>query len=183
MAGASGAYSRDVFEIFGCLDPQHASSEDVALAIRGVLLESLVYVDEPTVCWRQVGLWSGMTGDSSFDKKIYFDGMIKTEAIARQALMDALTLRNPVVIRYMCKWWVEAEFRRNSVLKNVFHLPIGFLIALRNGGRFLNLLRWAYHAVWYRIKYNSLLVVARKKEIYAPLVDREIIYQRNNESR
>jgi len=181
LPGASEAFSKDIFEIFGYLDPKHASSEDVALAIRGVMLGNLVYVDVPTVYWRRVGLWSGMADNPAFIKKNFFDGMTKMEAIARQALLDALALKDPVFIKYMCKYWFEAVYRRNSVLHGVWRMPLDFLDALRHGGRLINLMRWAYHALRYKFKYAWLPLVLKGKIVHAPLVDREIIYKRKNQ--
>jgi glycosyltransferase involved in cell wall biosynthesis len=178
LPGASEAFSKDIFDIFGPFDPKHACSEDIELAIRGVMLDNLVYVDVPTLYWRRVGLWSGMVDDPAFDKKKYFDGMTKMEAIARQALLDALALKDSVLIKYMCKWWFEAVYRRDSVLKSVWHMPLSFLDALLNGGRVLNLLRWTYHALRYKLKYVLLPLFVKETVVHAPLVDREVIYEK-----
>ncbi len=176
MPGATAGSSADVRDVFGPLNPIHSSSEDNAGAIRGVLLDHLVYLDEPTMLWRRSGLWSGMVGKPEYNKKIYYDGMIKAEAIARQALVDALQIKDDEAIRAMTRWWNECCYRKQVFEHSLWKLPYYFLSAWSAGARFWKLLRWTYHAVKYRIKFLFVDGVLRRRK-YVEMGDREIIYE------
>ena len=175
MPGASAGMSSDVNDIFGPLNPIHASSEDNARAIRGVLLDHLVYIDVPTLYWRKAGLWSGMVGREEYTKKLYYDGMVKAEAIARQALVDALQLKDDEAIRAMTRWWNECEYRKLVFESSLWKMPFLFLRAWSAGGRFGKLVRWSCHAVKYRWKF--LIIDKLLHRNYVEMGDREVIYE------
>lgn len=178
LPGASAGFSVDVEDIFGPINPVHSPSEDNARAIRGVLLDHLVYIHEPTMCWRRVGLWTGMQGKPEYAKKIYYDILIKAEPVARQAVVDALQLKDYEAIRAMMRWWHECDYRRQVVMQNIFKAPFLFLRAWRNGARFMHLARSTWHGFKYRLKYTWHDAVIPPKVPHAYMGDREIIYRR-----
>lgn len=179
MPGALAGSSSDIRDIFGQMNPAYCSSEDNITAIRGVLLDHLVYLDVPTMLWRRSGLWTGMLQDRRYDKFRYWNGMRDPAGFSRQALSDALTLGEPKLITAMYKYWRESEYRKDCVTDSFLQLPYKFLDAWLNGGRVLKLLRWTYHAIRYRWLYVVKPWLGLDKTEYAPLQRREVIYKRD----
>lgn len=181
MPGALAGSSADIRELFGPMNPFHSSSEDNVTAIRGVLIEHLVYEDVPTTLWRQSGLWSGMC-DRRYDKFKYWNGMRNAEGIARQALCDAMMLQDEDAIVAMCCYLHESNYRKQCVLRRIWVLPGLFVRAWWNGGRLLHLLRWTYHAVRYRWKFQIRPFLRLDKVAYAPLILRDDIFRKRGVS-
>ena len=179
MPGASAGVSSDINDIFGELNPTHSSSEDNARAIRGVMLDHLVYIDTPTMYWRKSGLWSGMVGKPEFDKKKYHDVMVKSEAIARQALVDAMQLKDYEMIRAMTCWWNECDYRRRAVEESLWKIPFMLLSSWRRGAKFWHLARWTYHALKYKWRYVVMDTLFSHPP-HADMGDREIIYEKKS---
>ncbi len=179
MPGASAGISTDVNDIFGSLNPIHSSSEDGARAIRGAMLDHLIYIDKPTMYWRKSGLWSGMVGKPEYNKKIYHDGMVKAEAVARQALIDAMQIKDYELIRAMTCWWNECDYRKRVIEEPLWKAPFMFLSSLRRGAKFWQLARWSYHALKYKWRY-VIMDALFSHPSYAYMGDREIIYEEKN---
>lgn len=123
VIGAAHAWHRKVFDVFGDIK-ELGAYEDLVIAYRSVLLDSLIYIDLPLVFYRlDVGISQiKRNDDEALKKNIYIETLIRHNKIMlpvlRQRLNDSLlmNLKSQSLIRSIKRKIMKEEVR-SSLLK------------------------------------------------------------------
>ncbi|WP_210527182.1 glycosyltransferase [Rubellimicrobium arenae] len=125
ILGAASAWTRDIFDRFGPIDPA-ARVEDAVIPFRGSLLGRIAYIDEPLVLYRVGGLTTLDVGKSLGYSKMYGRRLKLNllHAASKQAMlrdMDKMEFPDREACRALC----EESIRRVEFMSSIAAMSPG----------------------------------------------------------